>query len=176
MLSRIKSCVLLAVMLAILATATSCGHSRSAGGAGSSQAPSTSGGRAEASAPSSDGNEAATPVYNNSVLGLSVVFPTDWAGKYTVKEADNGFYVYFKPRQPADEGAGLFFCVLKKSSVSDVNEYDSIDGKKEINVGGTAYFIGAPLDVDFPDSHPEFSTYQALSEEIPAIIAGIKAA
>lgn len=115
-----------------------------------------------------------TQIYKSTSLGLSLTFPADWSGKYTVKETSQGIFVYFKPVKKVNDNTGLYFCILKKTN--DLNEsiYDSVSGKKEISVNGISYFLGGPTDVNFPEDHPEFNTFVKLQSQIPDIINSIK--
>ena len=49
-----------------------------------------------------------------------------------------------------------------------------VDGKREVTVNGTSYFLGGPTDIGFPDDNPEFKTYRSLKEQLPSIINSIK--
>lgn len=113
-------------------------------------------------------------LYKNTNLRLSITFPASWNGKYSVKETTQGIFVYFKPKQKVSDGQGLFFCILKKTKDLNESMFDSINGKREINVNGTSYLLGGPTDISFPDNNAEFSTFRKLKEQIPDVINSIK--
>ncbi|MDF2882571.1 MAG: hypothetical protein K0R54_3128 [Clostridiaceae bacterium] len=113
-------------------------------------------------------------IYKSASLGLSITFPASWSDKYTVKETAQGIFVYFKPTKKVSDNAGLYFCILKKTKDLNESMYDSINGKKEVNVNGISYFLGGPTDVNFPEDHPEFNTFVKLQSQVPDIINSIK--
>lgn len=113
-------------------------------------------------------------IYKSRSLGLSITFPADWSGKYTVKETSQGIFVYFKPAKKVNDNTGLYFCILKKTNDLNESMYDSVNGKKDISVNGIWYFLGGPTDVNFPEDHPEFNTFVKLQSQIPDIINSIK--
>lgn len=119
-------------------------------------------------------SDTVSEVYKSANLGLSLVFPTNWIGKYTVKETTQGIYVYFKPKKYIADGVGLYFCILKKTKDFDGSHYDSINGKREVTVNDASYFLGGPTDIGFPDDNSEYNDFKKLQSQIPDIINSIK--
>lgn len=119
-------------------------------------------------------NNPSSEVYKNINFGLCITFPASWKNNYTIKETSEGIFVYFKPKQKISDGQGLFFCILKKSKALNELMFDSVAGKKELNINGTSYLLGGPTDIGFPDNNPEYSTFRQLKSELPNIINSIK--
>lgn len=115
-----------------------------------------------------------TELYKSKKLGLSITFPSNWNHKYIVKETENGLFVYFNSKEKITDNQGLFFCILKKTKSLNESLYDSINGKKELIVNSTSYFLGGPTDIALPENNPEFKTFIKLKAQIPTIINSIE--
>lgn len=112
--------------------------------------------------------------YNNDKLGISFTLPASWSGKYTIKEAKEGVYIFFKPTGSAPEGSGLIFCIIDEGSGAD-DFLDSAGGPKTIVAKGITYVIDGPRDIGFPEDNKEYNDYKKLREEVPNVAKTIKA-
>lgn len=130
-------------------------------------------------APKNGTSQANKTVKENSLiyaskLGFSITFPYNWKNRYTIKEDDNSMSVYFKSTDiNTPKNSGLFF-VIMKNVPNDENLYDSINGKKHINIGNKTYFIGGPTDVGLDPENKDFSIFSSMKKELGKVIGTIK--
>lgn len=113
---------------------------------------------------------------NNSIifkskLGFSINFPSIWKDRYIIKEDNNSMVVNFKSTDPNPTlNTGLIFLIMKNTDSINEAFYDSIDGKKHINIGNTTYFIGGPTDIGLDPENKDFSIYKSMKQELGQVI------
>lgn len=113
---------------------------------------------------------------NNSIifkskLGFSINFPSNWKDRYIIKEDNNSMVVNFKSTDPNTPlNTGLIFLIMKNTDSINEDFYDSIDGKKHINIGNTTYFIGGPTDIGLDPENKDFSIYKSMKQELGQVI------
>ena len=112
--------------------------------------------------------------YKSEKIGFTLSFPGNWKDQYSIVEKDKSVSVYFKPKEKLDNTGGLFFTIIEKTDDLDEEMFDSIYGtEKYIKINEVIYFIGGPLDVNFPENHPEFNDFLKLKNDIPEILKTI---
>jgi len=131
--------------------------------------------KSEADADSKDNKSAEDDsIIFKSKIGLSIKFPSNWKGRYTIKEDDNSIYVYFKSTDPKTRAnTGLLFVIMKEFDEEDESMYDSIDGEKHFSVGNKTYFVGGPTDVSLNPENKDFDIFVAMSNERKKVIDNI---
>ena len=112
-------------------------------------------------------------VYKNEKLGFSFIVPESWNGKYTIKEFENGIYVYFKPDKPVGENYGLLFGILDRTTFYE-RVIDTSAESKTFEAKGVIYGIGGP-DIGFPKAHKEYESYDKMKKEVKDVVKTIKA-
>lgn len=124
--------------------------------------------------PDTSPDKSGDTVYKNGKFGFSFTMPESWNGKYTVKEAEDGIYVYFKPIQPVRAYSGLLFAILKKGSI-DESHFDTVGEPRNLEAKGILYIVGGPTDLSFPDDNKEFGDFTKLQKEVKDVVKTIKA-
>ena len=121
--------------------------------------------------------ETAEPqVYTNNNLGFSITFPASWKDKYTVKEADNGIYVFMKLQNSQSTSEGFLFAILKKGPDLNEDHFDRVGtDKRYFESKGITYVIGGPTDLPIDTEGPNFQSYIKMSKERPSVIKTLKA-
>lgn len=111
--------------------------------------------------------------YQNEAMGFSVLFPADWAGRYTVKESEETVSVYSTKVVDGFADGGLLFTVSRQVGelITEADVAQAATPQKIVLQGnGYTYFIKTPSDVQFPADDQTLSTeYKALSAEIPEL-------
>lgn len=113
-------------------------------------------------------------VYKNEKLGFSFTIKESWSGKYSIKEKEDGVYVYFKPTKAVQDGQGLFFCIVKKTSDDIEDHLDTVGNPRTFTAKGITYIVGGPTDVHFPPENEEFQQFVAMTKDIGDIVKTIK--
>lgn len=121
--------------------------------------------------------ETAEPqVYTNNSFGFSLTFPVSWKDKYTVKEADNGIYVFMKLQNSQYTGEGYLFAILKKGPDLDESMFDTVTKEKRyFDARGITYVIGGPTDLPIDTEGPNFQSYIKMSKERASVVMTLKA-
>ncbi|MNP10186.1 hypothetical protein D3C76_1023260 [compost metagenome] len=121
--------------------------------------------------------ETAEPqVYTNNSFGFSLTFPVSWKDKYTVKEADNGIYVFMKLQNSQYTGEGYLFAILKKGADLNEDHFDRVGtDNRYFESKGITYVIGGPTDLPIDTEGPNFQSYIKMSKERPSVIKTLKA-
>ncbi|QLY80302.1 hypothetical protein [Clostridium intestinale] len=121
--------------------------------------------------------ETAEPqVYTNNNLGFSITFPASWKDKYTIKEADNGIYVFMKLQNSQSTSEGFLFAILKKGPDLDESMFDTITKEKRyFDAKGVTYVIGGSTDFPIDTEGPNFQSYLKMSKERAAVVKTLKA-
>ena len=121
--------------------------------------------------------ETAEPqVYTNNSFGFSLTFPVSWKDKYTVKEADNGIYVFMKLQNSQYTGEGYLFAILKKGPDLDESMFDTVTKEKRyFDARGITYVIGGPTDLPIDTEGPNFQSYITMSKERASVVMTLKA-
>ena len=121
--------------------------------------------------------ETAEPqVYTNKNFGFSITFPASWKDKYTVKEADNGIYVFMKLQNSQSTSEGFLFAILKKGPDLDESMFDTITKEKRyFDAKGITYVIGGSTDFPIDTEGPNFQSYLKMSRERASVVKTLKA-
>ena len=112
-------------------------------------------------------------VYTNEAMGFSVLFPSDWVGRYTVKEAGDTVSVYSTKVQTGFAEGGLLFSVDRQVGelITKEDIAQAATPRKIVLQGnGYTYFVNLPSDVQYPvDDKTLSDEYTALAAEIPQV-------
>jgi len=113
------------------------------------------------------------PEYTTSMgLGIKFTLPKSWLDKCRIEEDANSVSFFFKPKKPNPAyGDGLLLMITKKTGVE--GEEDGWNGVQEFNVGGIAYFSGAPAEASYKG--PEQKTFDGMQGGIQAVVNSVKA-
>ncbi|ERK28973.1 hypothetical protein [Clostridium intestinale] len=115
-------------------------------------------------------------VYTNNNFGFSLTFPASWKDKYTVKEADNGIYVFMKLQNSQSTSEGFLFAILKKGPNLDESMFDTITKEKRyFDAKGITYVIGGSTDFPIDTEGPNFQSYLKMSRERASVVKTLKA-
>ncbi len=115
-------------------------------------------------------------IYTNNNFGFSLTFPASWKDKYTVKEADNGIYVFMKLQNSQYTSEGYLFAILKKGADLNEDHFDRVGtDNRYFESKGITYVIGGPTDLPIDTEGPNFQSYIKMSKERPSVIKTLKA-
>lgn len=115
----------------------------------------------------------AAETYASDGLGLTFTVPGSWADQYRVEEGDGYLSVYFTPAESPGKSSrsGELFSVAKAHTAVD-GQY--ISGEWEFTINGTTYAWGVFDRLAYGASAPEYDTYRALQNDIPAIFETVR--
>ncbi len=116
--------------------------------------------------------------YSSIELGVELVLPEGWEGRFTVEEADNRIQVYSKAVKDDGELQGLLFSIERLTGELITKEdiaQSPAPGKIIAQGNGYTYIGITPTDVQYPADNPEISEeYLSMSEKVPKILGNIR--
>ena len=109
-------------------------------------------------------------IYENEVFGLSIVFPSEWKGKYVINESEGSIAVYSKKVNEKYPGVGLLFTIeriIGELITQEDMDQEPVPQQIILQGNGYTYFTRQPSDVQYPLNDREVSNeYIDLREQI----------
>jgi hypothetical protein len=112
-------------------------------------------------------------VYENGAFGIGIVFPPEYAGKYTILQSDANSYAvahtatrqFFMEKNPTNDSRGLLF-VIERRPLSDEEAINNLNelATPLCQTDEYAYFLRRPTDVEFDEDkeNPATKEYRTL--------------